>query len=245
MVDALLPPRCLSCNVVVGQGGGLCGQCWSATEFITAPYCARLGTPFPFDPGEDVESPAAIANPPNFDRARAVARFDGPARDLIHALKYRDRLEAADTLAAFMRRAAAELIVGCDLVIPVPLHSGRLFSRRFNQAALLAERIARTAECRYEPAALVRVKPTRQQTGLSARQRQRNLTGAFKIAPAARGKLSGRRVLLVDDVLTTGATVNACARVCREAGATGVDVAVFARVVSGENTAILGANHSP
>ncbi len=237
-VDLLLPPRCLACGTITAGPPGLCGACWSGIDFIAPPYCIRLGTPFPHDPGEAAESPAAIAAPPDFDRARAVARHAGPARALIHALKFGDRLETADCLAGWMARAGAELIEACEVVVPVPLHRNRLFARRFNQSALLAERIAARAGCAYAPFALGRLKATRHQVGLTRRQRQANVSGAFSIAEHERGRIAGRRVLLVDDVLTTGATVNGCARACRKAGAERVDVLVFSRVVGPSRGAI-------
>ncbi len=237
-IDALLPPRCPCCNAIVSGEAGLCGACWTAVDFIAPPICSRLGTPFPYDPGGPAESPAAIAHPPDYDRARAVARYTGPARVLVHALKFRDRLEAADLMASWMLRAGAELIAGTDVVVPVPLHRRRLFSRRFNQSAMLAERIVRSAGLSYLPVGLVRSKPTRQQVGLSMRERRRNVSGAFRVPPEEVAKLKDRRVLLVDDVLTTGATVNACARACRRAGAASVDVLVFARVVGDGATTI-------
>ena len=161
-----------------------------------------------------------------------MARYDGPARALVHALKFHDRLEMADVLAAQMVRAGAGLISDCDFVVPVPLHRRRLFSRRFNQSALLAERIARLSRRDYTAEAIARVKATRHQVGLSRPERQRNLSGAFKVLPEMRPLVEGRRVLLVDDVMTTGATANACARVCLRAGAASVDVLTFARFVA-------------
>lgn len=231
IVDLVLPPRCAACGSLVANPG-LCAGCWAQVDFIAAPYCQRLGTPFAYDAGEPLVSPAALADPPDYDRARAAARYDGPARALVHALKFNDRLEVADVLARQMARAGADLIADCDVVTPVPLHRRRLFSRRFNQSALLAERIARLSGRDYLPAAVERVRRTRHQVGLSAAERRRNVAGAFKIARETRPVLAGRRILIVDDVLTTGATVNACARACRRAGAAAVDVLVFARVVA-------------
>lgn len=230
-IDILVPPRCASCGSEV-TAPGLCGECWAKVDFVAPPICQRLGTPFPYDSGEPLVSPAALADPPDYDRARTVARYDGPARALVHALKFNDRLEIAHVMAAQMVRAGDELTRDCTVVVPVPLHRGRLFSRRFNQSALLAERVAKLSGRDYAPAAIVRVKNTRHQVGLSASERRRNVSGAFKVAPENRPLLEGRRVLIVDDVMTTGATVDACARVVRRAGAAGVDVLTFARVVA-------------
>lgn len=231
VVDLVLPPRCAACGGAV-TAPGLCGPCWAKVDFVAPPFCQTLGTPFPYDSGEPLVSPAAISDPPDYDRARTVARYDGPARALVHALKFKDRLEMADVMAMQMVRAGAALIGDCDVVVPVPLHRRRLFSRRFNQSALLAEPIARRTGRDYAPTAISRVKGTRRQIGLSASERRRNVSGAFKVMPEDRPLVEGRRVLIVDDVMTTGATVDACARVCRRAGAVSVDVLTFARVVA-------------
>ncbi|MEJ8570326.1 ComF family protein [Microbaculum marinum] len=231
LIDLVLPQRCAACGTP-GTGHGLCGACWSGVDFIAAPVCQRLGTPFPYDPGEAVTSPAAIADPPDFGRARAVARYDGPARALVRSLKFQDRMELAGLMAGLMVRSGQELLETCDVVVPIPLHRRRLFGRRFNQAAALAGRIAGLAGCDYQPMAVQRVKSTRHQVGLSAAERRRNVAGAFRVAVEARPLVEGRRVVLVDDVLTTGATANACARACLRAGAAGVDVLVFARVAA-------------
>jgi len=231
LVDLILPPRCAACGAAV-TAPGLCGACWSEVDFIAEPVCQRLGTPFAFDSGEPLVSPAAFADPPVFGRARSVARYDGPARALVHALKYNDRMEMTDVMARQMARAGAALLAECDVVVPVPLHRRRLFSRRFNQSALLARRIAALSGRAYEAAAISRVKATRQQVGLSRSERQRNLAGAFRVTPENRPLVEGRRVLLVDDVLTSGSTANACARVSLRAGAVSVDVLTFARVVA-------------
>lgn len=231
LVDLLLPPRCPACQAAV-TATGLCAACWADTQFIAAPLCERLGTPFAYDAGPGIVSPAAIADPPAYGRARAVARYEGSARALVQALKYRDRLEIAAFMAMLMARAGAELIADCDVVVPVPLHRRRLFARRFNQSALLAAALARRAGRDFEAGAVLRIRSTRQQVGLSARQRRRNVAGAFGVAAEARPLIEGRRVLLVDDVLTTGATVDACAKTCLRTGAAAVDVLVFARVVA-------------
>lgn len=231
-IDLLLPPICHGCGSPIDRSGGLCGSCWSALTLIEPPLCDRLGIPFAFDPGEPVESSAVTVEPPDYDRARAVAAYDGSARRLVHRLKYGDRLEAGPFMARMMARAGRELVEDADLITPVPLHWRRAFFRRFNQAAELARPLARRSDARFAPGIVHRIRPTRHQVGLTARQRKANVRRAFRVPDRAREQVFGRRVLLVDDVLTTGATVNAAARVLRKAGADRVDVLVFARVVS-------------
>jgi ComF family protein len=182
--------------------------------------------------GPGLLSPQAIADPPVFARARAVARFeDGPARRLVHRLKYSDRGELAQPMGRWMARAGAELLDEADAVTPVPLHRLRLWKRRFNQSAALAKVIAAQAGKPYEPFLIARVKATRSQVGLSRAQRADNMQGAFRAPPEA--SLRGRRIVLIDDVLTSGATANAAARALLRGGASRVDLIVFARVVTG------------
>lgn len=231
IVRFLWPPHCLACDTRVGEDGGLCARCWGGLALIERPYCERLGTPFAFDPGGGALSPEAIADPPPFGRLRAVARHDDVARQLVHSLKYRDRLDLARWMALWMGRAGASLVADAELVMPVPLHRRRLWQRRFNQSALLASEIARAAGKVFAPEALARVKATRQQVGLSATERAKNVAGAFAVPDAARGIIAGRRVLLVDDVYTTGETSKAATKVLLRAGAAAVDVLVFALVV--------------
>ncbi|AMJ63688.1 ComF family protein [Bosea sp. PAMC 26642] len=231
-IGVIYPPSCVACHAATGEAQALCAACWSGIGFIERPYCERLGTPFAVDLGAGLVSPAAIADPPVFARARVVCRFDGTARDLVHRLKYGDRLELALTLGRMMTRAGRELLAEADLIVPVPLHRTRLWSRRFNQSAALANIVARESGVRLAPAALSRVKRTRQQVGLTRAQRADNLQGAFRVPPPNRPLIEGRRILLVDDVLTTGATANAAARALLRAGASAVDVLIFARVVT-------------
>jgi ComF family protein len=202
-------------------------------RLIEKPCCERLGVPFAYGMGEGALSAEAIADPPPFDRCRAVAVFDDVARKLVHGLKYRDRLELAGWMAGWMSRAGAELIAAADVIVPVPLHPRRLWWRRANQSALLAQLIAARDGRVFSPLALRRVRVTEQQVGLTPDQRDRNVRGAFHVPADARKNLTGRRILLVDDVYTTGATVKAATRALLRAGAGAVDVLVFARVVRG------------
>jgi ComF family protein len=233
VLDAALPPLCPACRRPVADDGGLCSGCWAQLSFITPPYCERLGIPFAYDPGPGVLSMQAIADPPAYGRARAAVRYDEIARTLVHAFKYGDRLDLAPTLGRWMAQAGAPLLAEADGLIPVPLHWRRLWWRRFNQSAALAKAVAANCDVPVVLTALKRVKPTKQQVGLTASERALNVQGAFRVPAEARADVAGRRLVLVDDVLTSGATIDACARVLLRAGAAAVDVLVFARVVDG------------
>jgi ComF family protein len=236
-LDLLYPPACLACRCAIAAHGGLCPDCWRAVRFIERPYCERLGTPFGADLAPDESgrtlSPEAQADPPVFARLRAVAVFEeGPVRTLVHRLKYGDRHELAGPMGRWMARAGEELLDEADLLIPVPLHGQRLARRRFNQSVALAREIFAQSGVPLETQLLLRVKPTPPQVGLSRRLRAQNMQGAFAASPRRKAELSGRRLVLVDDVATSGATLNAAARVLLRAGAERVDALVFARVVT-------------
>lgn len=201
-------------------------------RFIERPFCEVLGTPFPYDEGEGAVSPEAIAEPPVFDRLRSVALHEGPVRFLVHQLKYRDRTDLVPMMARWMVRAAAAELGACDAVLAVPLHRTRLLGRRFNQSAELARHVAQLAGKPFLAATLLRTKRTQQQIGLSATARETNVRGAFGIAEGRAADVLGRRVVLVDDVYTTGATVSAAARALRRSGAADVTVLTFARALS-------------
>jgi ComF family protein len=232
LVGIVYPPTCIACQAATGEAQALCPACWRGIGFIERPYCERLGTPFPIDLGAGLLSPAAIADPPVFARARAVCRFDGTARELVHRLKYGDRVELSLTLGRMMAQAGRDLVADADLVLPVPLHRTRLWRRRFNQAAALARAVSRETGLPLATTALTRIRRTRQQVGLTRAQRAENLQGAFHVSATMRSLVEGGRILLVDDVLTTGATVNAASRALLRAGASAVDVLTFARVVT-------------
>ncbi len=231
LADFLLPPQCAGCGEVIEAPGALCASCWSRIDFIAEPFCDRLGIPFPFEAGEGALSAQAVAAPPAYARARAVARYDDMARRLVHNLKYKDRLECAPLMGEWMLRAGAGLVAGSDYIAPVPLYRARLWRRRFNQAALLAGRISALGEVRLSEDMLGRIRSTRSQVGLNMAERQRNVAGAFAVAPKWRGAVKGANVLLVDDVITTGATIEACTKALLRAGAAEVNVLAFARVV--------------
>jgi ComF family protein len=225
-----LPPVCLACEKPVASEGALCAACWGDTHFISPPCCERLGIPLPAGMLAGATSLRGFTHPPAFDRARAVLRFEGAGRRLVHRLKYGDRPDLAPTLARWMARAGEGLLEGADLLVPVPLHWRRMTGRRFNQAGELARALSSLTAITYAPDVLVRVRATPHQVGLSAQERGRNLKGALAVTEAGRAMVAARNIVLVDDVLTTGATLNAAAHVLRRAGAARVDALVVAVV---------------
>lgn len=231
-LDSLLPPQCLHCGAGVDRPGSLCARCWPGVRFIVPPFCAACGLPFEFDPG----SPEALCGecsrkPPPFDEARAALLYEATGRDLVLGFKLSDRTYAAPALARWMAGAGEDLIARSDLVVPVPLHRRQLFLRRYNQAALLARDLARIAGRTMAPDLLLRTRRTLRQSSLSAPRRADNVRGAFAVRRGGEAALAGRAVLLVDDVLTTGATAGACSQALREAGASHVFVLTLARTL--------------
>lgn len=234
--DAVLPPRCLVSGEIVAKPGQLAASAWGAVNFITAPLCAACGFPFPYDAGEPEDAAAmlcgaCIAGPPAYDRARAVFQYDDASRGMILAFKHADRLEGADAYAAWMARAGAQLLLDADLIAPVPLHRFRLWRRRYNQAAVLALALGRLSGVPVEAGLLARVRNTPAMVDMNIAQRRRNLQGAIMLRPRYTNRLAGCKLLLIDDVLTSGATAEACARAAKSAGAARVDVLTLARVV--------------
>jgi len=231
-LDLLLPPECLVCEAPVSAAGLFCADCFRATILIADPVCARCGLPFASTgaAGRDGICASCAAAPPRFATARAALLYDAGARRLILPFKHADRPEIAARLAPFLLRAGAALLDRADLLVPVPLHRRRLFSRRYNQAAVLALALGRRARRPVLVDALCRLRPTAPLGGKTAAEREAALDGAFAVRPRRAGALAGRCVLLIDDVLTSGATANACASVLLEAGARQVDVLAAARV---------------
>jgi ComF family protein len=236
-LDIALPPLCAVCRSPV-DGSGLCSSCWSKLSFITRPYCERLGIPFVYDPGPGILSMEAIASPPAYHRARAAVRFDEISRALVHALKYGDRLDLAPMMGRWLAFAGRDLLAEADALVPVPLHWRRNWARRFNQSGMLAAAVSRNTGIPVTASALKRVKATVQQVGLSRPERAANIQGAFRVPPEGKAAVAGRRLVLVDDVLTSGATAEGCARALLRAGAANVDVLVFARVADPVQTSI-------
>jgi ComF family protein len=231
-LDVLLPPRCLGCGAVVETQGRLCAPCWRGLKFLGPPQCRLCGYPMPHALPDAPLCPACAAEPPAYDRARAALRYDEDSRRLILAFKHADRTDITPALGRWLARAGSELLAEADVIAPVPLHRWRLLRRGYNQAALLANALAPAVSVAVVPDLLQRVRATASQQGLSGRARLENITaGAFRLHPWHRRRVEGRRVVLVDDVLTTGATVGACACVLRRAGASQIDILTLARVV--------------
>jgi ComF family protein len=231
VIDALLPPLCLSCQTEVAEPGSLCPTCWSGMVFLGAPSCACCGLPFEFDMGDGMICGECARASPRFSQARAVFRYDDASKALILRFKHGDRLEGVGAFARWMARAGAEMLARADLLVPVPLHRWRLLARRYNQAALLANAIGKLARVMVEPGMLARTRRTPPQGHLGHDARARNVAGAFRVEERLRPGLADRRVVLVDDVMTSGATVDECARVLLKAGAASVDVLTLGRVV--------------
>jgi ComF family protein len=229
VLDAVLPPRCLACGETVDEPGALCGRCWGGMTFFAPPWCVVCGLPFPYPVGEDAICGDCARERRAWDRARAVFRYDKNSRHLVLALKHGDRTHMAGALGAWMQRAGAEILADADLLVPVPLHWSRLFHRRYNQSALLAWAIRDGGGPPVGVDCLVRRRRTPSQGHRGPAARERNVRSAFALHPNR--AVAGKRVVLIDDVLTTGATVEECARVLKRAGAASIGVLTLARAL--------------
>ena len=229
VVDTVYPPRCLACTAATDAARGLCPACWADTHFIAGTACRKCGVPLVGDAGAEDVCESCARHPPAWDRGAAALLYAGAGRRMVLALKHGDRLDMVRPLAAWMARAGRTLLAEADVVAPVPLHWRRLVMRRYNQSAELARRLGRDAGRPVVPDLLARRRATSPQSG-GRDGRAANQAGAFAIAPRHAGLVAGKRVLLVDDVLTSGATLSACADTLRAAGAAGVDALALARV---------------
>jgi ComF family protein len=228
-LDLIFPPHALD-GAPAAQAGGLSAETWSRIHFLDGPVCDGCGAPFEYDQGRGARCAACMARPRAFAAARAACLYDEASREPILKLKHADRPDLAGLFALWIGRAARDLVAEADAVAPVPLHPLRLLRRRYNQAAEIARPLARREGLLYLPDALVRRRATQSQAGKSGSGRRRNVAAAFAVPERRRGLIEGRRILLIDDVMTTGATAEGCARALKSAGAARVDVAVVARV---------------
>lgn len=231
-LNLLFPPLCMACRKQVSEPGALCPTCWKNIRFLEGPMCACCGLVFEIDPGAETLCAACHARAPAYDMARAIMRYDEHSRGPILALKHADRLDHIPAYLRWLERCGRELITECDVIIPVPLHPYRLWYRRYNQAAELARSLARSTRKPAAFAVLQRGRHTPSQGSMpTANARHRNMRGAFRVSSRHKSAIAGRNILLIDDVLTTGATVEACARALKRAGAVKVFVLALARVV--------------
>ena len=231
-LDTLFPPLCISCGERIGEPYALCGRCWNEVSFVEGTVCMRCGLPFEIDPGENTVCGECYAAPNAFDCARSILYYDEASKRLILGFKHGDRLERAPAFIGWLERAGRTLAEGTDIVVPVPLHSSRLWRRRYNQSAILAKGIAQRFGLTYDPTVLARVRKTPSQGSMpSAKARRRNVAGAFEVTERGKKEVRGKKVLLLDDVYTTGATLNACAGALRRVGAERINALTLARVV--------------
>ena len=236
LLDTVLPPRCLACGGAVDRMGTVCPQCWQRLTFLGPPHCVRCGFPFEVPAEAETACGACLRHPPVFGRARAALAYDDGSRRLLLSFKHGDAIHAADAYGVWLFRASSDLVAGADLIAPVPLHRWRLLRRRYNQAALLARGLAANGGIDLCVDLMRRRRPTPSQARLGHVARRRNVRGAFVVSPNRAALVDGRRILLVDDVYTTGATVDECARTLLKAGAASVDVATLARVVRAQSS---------
>ncbi|MDX2155989.1 MAG: ComF family protein [Hyphomicrobiaceae bacterium] len=231
VADTIVPPVCLSCQARVVEGDALCGTCWRDIAFIRPPLCDRLGLPLPFGGEGPLISAAAAADPPAWTRARAVAVYEagGVMARLVTGMKYHDRHDARRLFGRWLASAGGDLLIDAELLIPVPLTRWRLVRRQFNQSAILAAELSQISGIPWSPFILMKTRSTRPQVELTGAARRDNLRGAFEVPRPVRQRLSGRRVVLIDDVVTTGATAEACTRALIGGGAARVDVLTLGR----------------
>ncbi len=224
----ILPPRCLACESLTANQGGLCTNCFKKMAFITRPFNDKTGDPLPY---EDAIDDVHLQDKTAYRKMRAACLYEETARRLITSLKYKDRLDLAQHMARLMFLNGQDLLKQADIIIPVPLYKKRLTKRRFNQAGELARHLALQSNCHFHPDILKRIRSTKQQTRLSMHERLKNVEGAFHINPEKRQAIKGRKIILVDDVVTTGATIEACCRALLRDNPCYIDVLCFAKVV--------------
>ncbi len=230
IVDLILPPRCVITGEIVDRPGMLSSTSWKDLQFIDAPFCARCGQPFDFETEADMMCGGCIDEPPEFDIARSALVYNDTSRGLILAFKHGDRLQLVRSFTGWLNRAGQDILTETDIVVPVPLHRKRLWSRRYNQSAILARHLAKhNADITYAPSLIQRTRATPPQKGLTRKERAENMRAAFLVD--IQDDLAGKSITLIDDVYTSGATLNACANALKKAGAKQVFALTIARVL--------------
>mgnify|MGYP003390695900 CR=1 FL=1 len=232
LAGLIWPQRSLITGRELAGPGSLEPELWAKLRFISDPVCATCGEPFEIAVEEGQLCSACLVRPPAYTRARAALEYGEVSRDLVLALKYQGRRDGLDLLGGWMALAAADLVTDEHLIVPVPLHYFRLLSRGFNQSAWLAGSLSRLTGARLGVDILKRTRSTPIQGGLSAEGRRRNVEGVFRVRRSRHHMVKDQKILLVDDVLTTGATAEACSRALKRAGASCVDVVTLARVAA-------------
>lgn len=232
ILNYIYPPRCISCSELVQETGGFCGACWAKLNFITSPYCRVCSLEFPFDPGggNDI-CLKCLSTPPSYDLARTVLRFDEHSKKLIHNFKYYDSTFIASDFAKIIAKMHQKILSKADYVIPVPMHKWKRLFRFYNQAQVLASEISKELNIKMLPDILLKTRYGKSQTGLSKKQREENLRGTIAVDKQKKLLLKEKIVILVDDVMTTGSTVNLCASKLKRAGAKEVIVICLARTL--------------
>lgn len=230
ILDFALPPRCPGCGKITAQSDSFCVQCWDALHFLSEPSCASCDLPLPYAAVPEAQCAGCMADPPRHQGIKAAVAYGPISREIALKLKHGGKIGLARLVALQLRRHLAHMPESA-LLVPVPLHWTRLWRRRYNQSALIADQIRHLSGLEHCPDLLVRKKATRPLGGLSARERAATVKGIFAVNPAQREKLPGRAVILVDDVYTSGATTGACVDILRKAGAASVTIFCWARVL--------------
>ncbi len=231
ILNLLFPPQCLNCDARVPTHGTLCLTCWQQVQFISDPMCGCCGLPFDYDIGDNALCASCLQEHPPYARARAAFRYDEHSRKLITRFKYSDHTQLAKIYGNWLAKAGVELLAQTDVIIPVPLHYFRFVSRRFNQSALLANVLHKKTGIKYLPNALKRSRHTTPQMGLTRKQRETNVKGAFRVNKHYKNALKGKNILLIDDVMTTGSTIEQCTKILLKSGAAQVSVLTLARTI--------------
>jgi ComF family protein len=238
LLDATFPAGCINCSESTNTPGSLCASCWPAMTFLSDPCCYTCGYPFEYDSGQGSQCGVCLQSAPQFTQARSVLEYNKHSREMVLGFKHADKTDRCPAFASWMYRAAPDLVRKADIICPVPLHPLRLMKRRFNQSALLAIELAKLSSQKVAPDLLTRTRHTQSQGTLSVLGRHKNVRGVFQVTSKKVPSIKNAHILLIDDVFTTGATVNACSKCLLTAGAARVDVLTFCRVVRTSTLAI-------